>query len=367
MAGETWSSSDRLSRLRGLIEAPYGFDFHQALRRLECAFRELPRWGEAARPDDEPVRIGQEPSLAFAPSAVEGFEAPGESTPGRLTVAFFGLFGPNGPLPLHLTEYARERLRHSGDRTLLGFADIFHHRMYALFHRAWARRSPAAGLDRPEADRFTRYVGSLFGLGFPSLLERDALPDRAKLNYAALLAASPRSAAGSAGDDLRVSSSCRSRSKSSSASGWRCRADSRFRLGYSPEVSRARSHDGARGPSVRSRAQVSSRAGAALAPGFLAFAARDAQPRAAAGDGAQLHGGRACLGRAADPRAFAANQIKLGSHGRLGWDALVGVGRHGNEASDVIVDPSSHETGRVSGPKPLAAPASGPLRSRLTC
>jgi hypothetical protein len=44
----------------------------------------------------------------------------------------------------------------------------------------------------------------------------------------------------------------------------------------------------------------------------------------------------------------------------LGWDALVGQGHHGNEVSDVIVDPSSHETGRISGPKPLA-PAVQPL------
>ena len=34
----------------------------------------------------------------------------------RLGVRFFGLFGPQGPMPLHLTEYVRERLRSRGDR-----------------------------------------------------------------------------------------------------------------------------------------------------------------------------------------------------------------------------------------------------------
>jgi hypothetical protein len=31
----------------------------------------------------------------------------------KLFVNFFGLMGPNGPLPIHLTEYARERLQHA--------------------------------------------------------------------------------------------------------------------------------------------------------------------------------------------------------------------------------------------------------------
>jgi anti-sigma regulatory factor (Ser/Thr protein kinase) len=66
MAGETGTTADRLARVRGLVEAPYGFDFHQAMRRLECAFRELPRWGEAAKPSEEPVRIGQEPTRTWS-------------------------------------------------------------------------------------------------------------------------------------------------------------------------------------------------------------------------------------------------------------------------------------------------------------
>ncbi len=88
-----------LEWLRELASAPFRFDFHQALRRLEVAFGELPRWGQAARPRDEPVRFGQDPSLAFAPSAVGEFRPPTDDRPGQLLVAFFGLFGPNGPLP----------------------------------------------------------------------------------------------------------------------------------------------------------------------------------------------------------------------------------------------------------------------------
>ena len=73
-----------------------------------------------------------------------------DGRPPRLQVRLFGLLGPNGPLPLHITEYARERLRHAGDPTLSRFLDIFHHRFLALFYRAWAQAQPHVNRDRPK-------------------------------------------------------------------------------------------------------------------------------------------------------------------------------------------------------------------------
>src|SRR3546814_13244173 len=37
---------------------------------------------------------------------------------------FFGLGGPNGPLPLHITEYVRERQRNNADSTSKRFLEI---------------------------------------------------------------------------------------------------------------------------------------------------------------------------------------------------------------------------------------------------
>jgi type VI secretion system protein ImpH len=48
-----------------LAAAPYRYDFYQALRRLECFADPHPRWGEARRPIEEPIRLGQEPELSF--------------------------------------------------------------------------------------------------------------------------------------------------------------------------------------------------------------------------------------------------------------------------------------------------------------
>jgi type VI secretion system protein ImpH len=182
--------------LAELEREPHAFDFHAALRRLECRFRDRPRLGEAARPSDEPVRVGQDPFTEFAPAPLRRFRAPEAGRPGVLRVAFFGLFGPHGPLPLHLTEYARDRQRHAGDRTFAAFLDLFQHRMLLLFHRAWTRVHATACQDRPETNRFARYVGSLCGFGTAAVLGRDALPDAAKLYYAGWLANAPRSAEG---------------------------------------------------------------------------------------------------------------------------------------------------------------------------
>lgn len=179
-----------------LSEAPYEHDFFQAVRRLECAYRDKPRLGTGQRPVDDPVRFGQEPSLAFAASSLSRF-SPGENgNPSRLSVSFFGVLGPNGPLPLHLTDYARQRIYHHGDRAFSRFLDLFHHRLLSFFYRAWANARPAVQHDRADTDRFVTYVGSLFGQGQPALRDRDAWPDSAKLYYAGRLTGPTRNAEG---------------------------------------------------------------------------------------------------------------------------------------------------------------------------
>jgi type VI secretion system protein ImpH len=178
--------ADALTFFAELAAAPYRYDFYQTLRRLECLFEEKPRWGRALRPIDEPVRLGQDPDLTFAPSPLASFSTHGGRAP-RLQVRLFGMFGPNGPLPIHLTEYAHERLQHAGDPTLTRFLDIFHHRFLALFYRAWAQAQPSVNRDRPRDDRFTAYVGTFVGIAPPSFRNRDAVPDLAKLFHVGAL------------------------------------------------------------------------------------------------------------------------------------------------------------------------------------
>lgn len=171
-------------------------DFFQALRLIENAHPDKPRIGAALRPRDDAVRFGQDPSLGFEPGAVRGFAPANAAAHARLAVNFIGLLGPNGPLPLHITEYVRERVRNHGDATMAAFLDVFNHRMVSLFYRARASADPVLSLDRPDSDRFAAYVGSLFGIGSPAMQDRDEIGDFAKLHFAGLLANRRRPAAG---------------------------------------------------------------------------------------------------------------------------------------------------------------------------
>lgn len=196
--GETppGATAARDAFLAALAAAPEQFDFYQVLRRIEALYADLPRLGTAPRPSQEPVRLGQEPSLAFAPATLSDFDPATATRPARLVSRFLGLFGPNGPLPLHLTEYAHDRRHNLHDPTFVRFADLFHHRMLSLFYRAWAAAQPTVSYDRPQRDSFAVYVGSLFGVGPAEMRNRDAMPDLAKLHFAGRLGAQTRNAEG---------------------------------------------------------------------------------------------------------------------------------------------------------------------------
>ncbi len=181
---------------RLLLERAEKMDFFQLVRLLENAHPHLPRIGASVRARDDAVRFGQDPTLSFQPNAVSHYQAATETAKARLSVSFFGMFGPNGALPLHLTEYARNRARNAADPTMAAFLDVFHHRMVSLFYRARASAEPAISLDRPQGDRFSSYVGAMFGIGAPGLQDRDEVSDFAKLHFAGLMANQKRPASG---------------------------------------------------------------------------------------------------------------------------------------------------------------------------
>lgn len=186
--------TDVLAFFAALAESPHAFDFYQTLRRLECLFDQQPRWGESLRPVDEPVRLGQEADLAFAPAPLATFDPGRAGGRPRLQVRLFGLLGPNGPMPLHITEYVRDRLRNSGDPTASRFLDMLQHRFLALFYRAWAQAQPHVNRDRPGRDRYASYVGAFIGIGPEAFRDRDTVPDEAKLFHAAALMRQVRNA-----------------------------------------------------------------------------------------------------------------------------------------------------------------------------
>jgi type VI secretion system protein ImpH len=193
MAGETGPTPTRLTPQELLRGEPGRFSLFAALRLLEQQFAERPRLGESRRASDDGIRLGHVPHLTFARSDVATFQE-GDAGMPRLEQHSFGLFGPNGPLPAHLTELAYERRRHLGDATIVDFLNVFQHRLISLFYRAWANSDPATNFDRPESDRFRMYVGALLGIAPLEARDRDTVADYAKLSRAALFAQATRSA-----------------------------------------------------------------------------------------------------------------------------------------------------------------------------
>ncbi len=162
------------------------------LRAAESRAHGLPRIGESKLPAQNVVDLSQVPALGFPGSTLESIQV----SEGRAKVEgyWFGLTGPMGPLPLHLTEFALYERRYSKTRPFGAFLDVLAGRMLQFFYRVWADASPAASADRPSADRFAGYVANLTG-ATDGVRPGAAFPAQARLYYAGLYA-SRRSAAG---------------------------------------------------------------------------------------------------------------------------------------------------------------------------
>lgn len=195
MAARDGLGADDLTHYDRFCQTPQAFHIFQALRVIEAQFPAAPPLGTSKRPMEDKVRLGQEAELAFPRSTIRSYTPPG-AKPGVLTNRFFGLFGPNGPLPTHLTEYARERAINSRDPTFLAFADMLTHRMMSLLYRAWTTGQPSPGHDRGAGGQFDRKVAALAGFDGAAMQGRDAMPDAARRHFAAHLSAGPKHADG---------------------------------------------------------------------------------------------------------------------------------------------------------------------------
>ena len=192
------SRSHQMSRLlRDLETEPWRFDYFTVLRHLERVHENRPRIGDSAALRDEIVVLGQDPFMDFPASNLARVEQ-AEARPLRVFVKYMGLLGPQGALPLAMTEEAHHYVL-ANDDAFPRFLDIFNHRFIQLFFRAWANSRPIAQHDRPKQDRFWAYVGSAIGIGSEPYRHRDSIPDAAKLRFAGLLGAQARSASRLAG------------------------------------------------------------------------------------------------------------------------------------------------------------------------
>jgi len=184
MAADEGVGPDAVTHFQRLAASPEHHHIFFALRVIEAHYRDAPPLGASRRPREDKVRLSQEPELGFPPTTISSFQ-PAGARPGTLVNRFFGFFGPHGPLPLHLTEYARDRQLGHRDRTISAFLNMFTHRFMSLLYRAWVTGQPTVDADRGADTRMRRHVGALAGYGGRALQNRDAIPDLTKRRFTA--------------------------------------------------------------------------------------------------------------------------------------------------------------------------------------
>lgn len=183
--------------IQRLREAPWKFEFFQAVRVLATHFRR--EHGETpSRIVGERLRFGNSLNIGFAPSEIESlrFEYDGElpepaAWPEQavepetkdivsacLTPSFIGLTGNNGTLPRSYTESLIEQESLRRDKGSRAFLDIFTNRAVALFYRAWEKHRLYFQYERDRQERFLPMVLSLIGAGNHSTQEAVCAPER---------------------------------------------------------------------------------------------------------------------------------------------------------------------------------------------
>ena len=175
-----------------LVRQPRRYDWFAALLQMEAAHPGVRRVGEMGRPADEYIRLGQRPTVQFVSQAIAGIEKSRNPEGGVpwLQQYFFGVFGPNGPLPLHLTEYAVERERYHGDPVFPRFVNLFHHRMLGLFYRNWRMARPVTDFYGVHGGGFKTRLRQMTGI--PPSTEAGAGMESVQQAFTGLMAAGTR-------------------------------------------------------------------------------------------------------------------------------------------------------------------------------
>ena len=186
----------RDSVIKRLRAEPYRFSFDQAVRILELRQDGGKAVGEGSDPHAEAVAFSSEVGLTFPPSEIVDLRDPeGEGGRDHLTVAFLGLAGVTGPLPLPFTEQIIKRIR-ARDTAGRDFLDLFNHRLLSLLVRLRRQHRPELRTDPPWESPQGKIFAALIGLATPHLQKRLGVPDPSLLHFAGLLAQSRRSQSG---------------------------------------------------------------------------------------------------------------------------------------------------------------------------
>ncbi len=179
-----------------LLNEPYRFEFHQAIKLLEYLRPKAVPFGETTEPNEEVVSVKARIYLEALSSDIYSLEdEEGEGKPYTLNINFMGIAGIQGPLPFPYTEMMIQRIR-NGDTSLKDFLDIFNHRLASILHRIKKQYLISLNTHSPEKIDVAVGLRSFIGINQKALRDRLHVPDRSLLDYAGLFWGRPHSASG---------------------------------------------------------------------------------------------------------------------------------------------------------------------------
>lgn len=179
--------------LAQLFADAHRFDFFQAVRLLETHFSEAPAPGETVDVASDKIRFRPHEGLAFPSSDVRSVAgAPGDHA--KLALTFMGLYGVASPLPA--AHYEHTALDTAEAQVHRDFLDLFNHRLYALFYRAWKKYRPSFHFERSGENPYARTFLCLAGLGTDGAAESTGIPALRLAAASGFLGTRTRNAAG---------------------------------------------------------------------------------------------------------------------------------------------------------------------------
>lgn len=182
-----------------LLREGYRFDFFQAVYLITRMFPHAPEPGETTGFFDEPVRLRPSSALVFPSADVKDVHTITRADADPLvyvTTTFMGLYGVDASLPSHFHDVIEQR--QGNTEALRAFLDIFNHRVYAFFYRAWKKYRPS--LHRPQHSKERRLDEhrflSLAGLSNIPELSTAPVPPMRLASFAGRLRSRTRTAEG---------------------------------------------------------------------------------------------------------------------------------------------------------------------------
>ncbi len=189
-----------LTVVDAVLAGAKNYNFFRLLEQLHALHEDDLETPDTLAEAHRRIRLSSYAGLGFPASDVGFAERmpAGSFSQYRVQASFFGLHGPDSPLPgYYLDRLAYEYGQGIGIRP--AFLDFFHHRLLTLLHQAWRKYRYHVRFRRQAGDRFSRYVFSLIGLGDANLRGATPLPWSRLLSFAGLIANRGRAASMVAG------------------------------------------------------------------------------------------------------------------------------------------------------------------------